>query len=626
MATNANQLNAAKRFSERKIVIVHKRALVGKYTLAGYSRIMAALDALVTDDGVRGIKTKIVLVDSMVPKGGVAAAVARNAGKFKSAVDYFYKGGECPDFLVLLGGPDVIPHIPLRSPWGKVVPFGEESVVESDLPYASDRAHTLDPSKFQNAPRKVGRIPDVPGSSDPAYLIDRINEVITAPSINAAQHFSLSADVWKGASGEIATRLFGPGAVVHCSPSLGPAWPSKILKKPIQYINCHGDTKKDVFYGEKAGVKGAFPHAINTAALVKKVVHGAVVVAECCYGAELFHPSLPHEPQGMALTYLEQGATTFLGSSTVSYGGSQAVDLACADEICLFFLEGVLKGNSCGAALADARRRLVEGEAILDNYQIKTLAQFMLFGDPSRRPVKSASKQVTKHALGMKAAKALNVGSRVGGPPTPKTSNKVRLLPVASQPIQGGSVSGIPMPKGVPYTANLYTSADRQARVTGSGPGAEGLSPKGQPGMSVSPVDPTLSVLVVSIPNDPHAISEMRRAWGQAETLGPVARSLVRKTAVMQEVTEAQASWVVGEVTPYAAIQLTPHSAVSGRPYSFSSRAAARLRPHAVRKFRRKAVSAGTTHPGQPERNSRVVLVARIANGQIQSYKVLVAR
>ncbi|MEB1317012.1 hypothetical protein VDQ03_02120 [Xanthomonas campestris pv. campestris] len=90
MATSAKQANTVSKPWGRKIVVVHRRALVDKYKLSGYSKITAALASLVVNDGANGIKTKIVLVDSLVPKGGVAAIKARNAGKFKSAVDRIY--------------------------------------------------------------------------------------------------------------------------------------------------------------------------------------------------------------------------------------------------------------------------------------------------------------------------------------------------------------------------------------------------------------------------------------------------------------------------------------------------------------------------------------------------------
>lgn len=632
MATRVKQSASTIGAAERKVVIVHRRALVDKYKSAGYSRIRLALDALITHDRSRGINTKIALVDSLVPLGGTAATFARNAGKFKSAVDLIYKRKRAPEYLVLLGGPDVIPHVSLRSPWGKVTPWGEESFIESDLPYASDRPHSLDPSKFQNAQRRIGRIPDMPGALDPQYLIDRLNDAIAAPTVNPVQHFSLTADVWKGASKEIATRLFGAGAIVHCSPALGPAWTSNLLKKPIQYINCHGDTKKDVFYGEKAGAHGPLPHAINAAALAKKVVRGAVVVAECCYGAELFTPSLPHEPQGMALTYLEEGATTFLGSSTVSYGGAQAADLACADELCLYFLENVLKGSSCGAALVDARRRLVEGQAILDNYQIKTLAQFILLGDPARRPVETRPKQATKRALAVKGGKALPVKSLLAVTPKPKIREKVRALPVASQVMQvalASKIPHIPMPKGVPYTARLYTSAGRQDRGAEAGLLAKVGRGKSLRSIPTDGVDTAPAVLVVSIPNDPRVIADMRRLWGRAATELKSAPLVVRsasKTAVMQDVPDNRADSETLELSAFAAAKLRSGSVNPGRLFAFSRRAAARSRPNLARRLSEVAIGEGSEGSEHFGRNNNAVLVARIANGQIQSYKVLVAR
>jgi hypothetical protein len=621
MPKTTKQAKPLLRLSVRKVVIVHKRALVGKYGVAGYAKIKSALDAMVLDDRSRGISTRIALVDAKVPAGGVSATVPSKAGKFKAAVDSIYKDAKQPDYLILLGGPDVIPHIPLHSPWGNAAPFGEEDVVDSDLPYASSHRHTLDASKFLDAPRQVGRIPDVPGASDAAYLINRIQEAMKAPTLDAKQHFSLTADVWKGASTEIVTRLFGAGAKLHCCPTLGPVWASNILKKPFQYINCHGDTRKAVFYGERAGVAGSLPHAINTAALAKKVAPGAVVVAECCYGAELFEPRLPNEPQGMALSYLEQGATTFLGSSTVSYGGVTAVDLACADELCLFFLEGILDGASCGQALADARRRLVQNQTVIDNYQIKTLAQFMLLGDPARQPVRVAAKKMAKKTAAARSAKGSNTERYSDGPRAAPLRKTLGTVPVANQNIsvdQDRLMQSIPMPPGVAYSATLFAPAGEQVGARSSSPKMKSLAKK-------SRIEKP-SVLVVSIPNDPDVIAAMRQAWDRVEVgTTRVVRSVAPKMAIMQEVPALRAKTT--SLTEFAALYAWDPNAVPsdppkryGRSYALARRAST---PPQIPERGDTTAAAGAE---RPERNRHVAMVARIANGQIQTYKVIVAR
>ncbi|APO93559.1 hypothetical protein OR60_11370 [Xanthomonas vesicatoria] len=340
-------------------------------------------------------------------------------------------------------------------------------------------------------------------------------------------------------------------------------------------------------------------------------MQGTVVVAECCYGAELFEPSLPHEPLGMALSYLAQGATTFLGSSTVSYGGLGAVDLACADEMCLFFLEGILKGDSCGAALVYARRRLLEGQVVLDNYQIKTLAQFMLLGDPARHPVKLASKQAPR----VKKSKVLAVRSVAAAPPLPKSPRNARPLPVASKAIQAGPVSAmpaIPMPKGVAYTAKLYAVQGRHA----DGRSAKSFSIKGK---SMVSFDLPPCILVVSIPNEPQVIAEMRTAWGPVAAEDPAMRNMVHEAAVLQDVPDVAVELAVRE-----AVKMTSQSALPRFSNQFLDKGALRLRPRVYKKL--SSIRTRGAGSKSPERNSDVVFVARIANGQIQSYKVLVAR
>lgn len=601
--------------TEKKLLIVHKRALEEKYKKSGYSKVEASLKKLIKADSDHNIETKIAFLDTKVPTGGTAAATARNSGKFKSAVDDLYKSEQFPDYLVLVGGPDVIPHIPLRSPWGNKKPRGEDEFVDSDLPYASDHPHTLDPSKFSNAPRMVGRIPDVPGASDPTYLVDRIKEAHSAPALNAQKHFSLSAQAWQGATQEIINRVFGGNAKLHCCPALGPTWTSSILKKPFHFINCHGDTRKAVFYGEQAGMAGPLPHAINTSTLAKKVVPGAVVVAECCYGAELFAPMLPHQPQGMAYSYLEQGATTFLGSSTISYGGAEAADLTCADDLCLFFLEGLLQGESCGRALSDARRRMVEGQTEIGNHEVKTLAQFMLLGDPSRRPVKVAKKMVAKKvakAIFEKGAAEIQSSLRITIP-----LRKASTSSVANKAVEGDPAKRLPLvpiPSGQIFDATFYTSS-KSASATKTMRLMAKAARKSRIRTTIDETSPQSGILEVYIPNDPALIAAMRDTWDQAQQQSQATMRGIRPKAV-RDVREFETSGSLW----------TTASEPASLPLAFPEPS------EDVRLLLTPAlplIQIGSSYPqipAEPERNRRAVLVARVVNGQIKSYKVIVAR
>ena len=78
------------------------------------------------------------------------------------------------------------------------------------------------------------------------------------------------------------------------------------------------------------------------------------------------------------------------GSTTTAYG--PATTNGDADLICRFFLESAIAGASFGRALLEARLRFVQEESPLSPVELKTLAQFCLYGDPSVHPVAKVDK------------------------------------------------------------------------------------------------------------------------------------------------------------------------------------------------------------------------------------------
>ena len=73
--------------------------------------------------------------------------------------------------------------------------------------------------------------------------------------------------------------------------------------------------------------------------------------------------------------------------------------------ICQFFIEQLLRGASLGRALLEARLAYVRKQSVVDPYDEKTLAQFVLLGDPSLHPFVEA--QATPKTATSPAAKAV---------------------------------------------------------------------------------------------------------------------------------------------------------------------------------------------------------------------------
>ena len=377
-----------------KVVITNMGALKEKYGNK-MSRIEAAIGRLIAADKKRGLETKLVAVDSAGDMEDVQGPIVTDKDdqkQVKEAVDAVFTAYH-PDYLMILGSPDVLPHQELKNP--AYDPNGDDDkVVPSDIPYACDGPYSKDPRKFIGPTRVVGRLPDLKGVSDPTYLVSLLGTAArhkTRARADYQKYFSVTAEVWKESTSLSLTKLFGSSSAMATSPPKGPAWTPSQLAKRVHFINCHGALSDPNFYGQKGG---SYPVAHSAEKLVRKIMNGTVVAVECCYGAELYDPADSDMQSGICSTYLRDGAYGYFGSSTIAYGPSEGNGQA--DLICQYFLDEVFNGVSLGEATLRARHRFAGTYTHLDPIDLKTTVQFFLLGDPSIHAVKAASHAFAK--------------------------------------------------------------------------------------------------------------------------------------------------------------------------------------------------------------------------------------
>ncbi len=387
-----------------KVIITNMGALREKYGKR-MLRIERALLRLVAADAKRGIETKVVAVDSasdMGTAGGRPVTDKEDQKEVKGAVDAVCQAYR-PDYLMILGAPDVVPHQDLRNP--VYDPQGDEDrVVPSDIPYACEVPFSKDPRRFVGPTRVVGRLPDLLGTGDPAYLVSLLGTAArhkTRPRSDYQKYFSVSAEVWKGSTALSLTKLFGSSEAMATSPPRGPAWTPAQLGRRVHFINCHGAPSDPDFYGQRGN---RYPVAHSAKRLIKRIMNGTVIAVECCYGAELYDPADSAGQAGICSTYLRDGAYGYFGSSTIAYGPSEGNGQA--DLICQYFLNEVLDGASLGEAALRARHRFAQAYTHLDPVDLKTLVQFHLLGDPSIHAVSYVSHAMARARTFKKAFQA----------------------------------------------------------------------------------------------------------------------------------------------------------------------------------------------------------------------------
>ena len=403
-----------------KLIVTNKKALRSKYGTRGWRKIEQALDNMVASEKQRGVLTRWVAMDL---KSGVrdfgAPAIDDPADpeQTKTTIDALWQKAK-PDYLMILGAPDVVCHQSLFNPMtGK----DEDEDVPSDLPYACGVPFSEETANFTGPTRVVGRLPDLNGATDPEALLKSLATAADWQSRNSASYrsyFALTALAWKKSTQMTAKKAFGSSKVQYVSPTAGQPWSKKELSPRLQLINCHGADSDTWFYGDDTN-SADFP-TIRSSDYLNRIREGTVLAAECCYGAQLFDPSFMSlfdpaaavEPP-ICNQVLAQGAYGMLGSTNIAYGPADANDKA--DLLCLYFLRNVRRGASLGRALLEARQEYVSNTAPSDPFDLKTLAQFNLLGDPAVHPVKMSSSTQKSMAKSRRAVAGRRKAMRTRG-------------------------------------------------------------------------------------------------------------------------------------------------------------------------------------------------------------------
>jgi len=447
----------------KKILVSNRTALTAKYGVSGLRRIREGVRDLAKADKSRGFDTRLIFLDDAAQLKSFAVTDPKSGQQHKRAVDRIYDLIN-PDYLVILDAPDVVPHVSLSNP---AAGDGDQDV-PSDLPYACEtRFAARDPKAFTTVTRVVGRIPGITGAKRPTFLL----KVMAASArfrprsrSEYMDYFAITAAAWRKSTHRSVKAIFG-NEQVRVSPPIINNDANRYLAAQMHYINCHGDDMAPEFYGQR---KDYYPVAMNTEGVAKRASPRTVVAAECCYGAQLYNPDQEKKQRmPIAISYFDRGAIGFFGSTNTAYG--DAARNSAADLITQYFLINVLNGSSLGRACLEARQRFVDKED-LDIYNLKTLAQFLLLGDPSLHPCREhddeqhpeladksaarAKRRMDLVALGKSAGESANYPGREQAKP-PKRMVR-RLQRIAGQfGIRGGDMSACDLTGGPLYRAAI---------------------------------------------------------------------------------------------------------------------------------------------------------------------------
>ena len=372
-----------------KVLITNIGALRAKYGRDGVDRIRVGLDRLIAADATRGLRTRIVALDdgrTARALGISAVSDHADAEATKVAFDAIDEVWS-PAYFVIVGSDDVIASQPMRNPLYQAGPdsVDDDLIVASDLPYACDHDYSTSIGHFRGPSRVVGRIPDGHASTSTAQLRTALKVAATyrsRPRTAYEKIWALTAADWRRSSVELLTKTVGSTTgLVEIPPHL--RWQVRHTQRALHFFNCHGASNRPQMQGQRGSWR---PVVMNPKELLQgeRLREGTVVATECCYTGAMVPPDRKSGPAFVDV-YTRKGAYAFLGSSTEVWGGIHSNE--DADLLVRFYLHHVLSGTSSGRALLQARQDYILRKTALSPTDLKTLAQFTLFGDPSLHPV-----------------------------------------------------------------------------------------------------------------------------------------------------------------------------------------------------------------------------------------------
>jgi hypothetical protein len=355
--------------------------------------IRDAIRALVVADSQRGLQTVLVDVADKKQIGSLSAAAVQKPQDCKGnklVIDAVYRA-LAPDYIMILGSHDVIPHQDMLNPlFAGRGGDDPDKYARGDLPYACDARYSNDPDDFSGPTRVIGRLPDMSGGTDARYLVSLLRTAAKYKHLDRDAYqrcFAVTAQVWEASTMRTLRAIFGSDRDLQKVPPHTFRWGTGLAACRVHFFNCHGAFDSSRFYGQPINRPASYPVALDASFMDGKIVEGTIAAAECCYGGQLYRLSSIQPHAGMCNVYLKNGAYGFSASTTIAYGPARTNGEA--DLICRYFIEGAREGASLGRAVLEARQKFARHLGSMDPSDFKTLAQFNLYGDPSISPVRS---------------------------------------------------------------------------------------------------------------------------------------------------------------------------------------------------------------------------------------------
>lgn len=331
-----------------------------------------------------------------------------------------------PKYLFILGNEEIVNVIS----WENKVPRADIDVL-SDLPYV-----TLDTNSpfrgqrydFINA-LHVGRLPCYSDETFEEFETYFKNATQFSGKAKRVVPFGLSTATWDRVSNGIFSKV--ASGEVEVSPDIELDNVEDVIQPEsnLLYFNLHGSNEDGNWYGQ-----GDFG-CISTFSPDKldPLLGPYFIAVEACYGARYTDSLNPEE--SIVLKAVQNGCLAMLGSSKIAMGATNDDENDsefAADTMVGSYIKELASGNSAGEAFC-AALQAVEQQGFANKngckiYNMLTVAEFSLYGDPSVRLLKKETSILSK-AIGSisKSFVSMPKGLHI---PMPDILEEVRATPI----------------------------------------------------------------------------------------------------------------------------------------------------------------------------------------------------
>ncbi|MFQ3681136.1 tetratricopeptide repeat protein [Roseiflexus sp.] len=388
-----------------QVVLSSRAALQQRFGADGFAAVDRRLQQYATVLQRRGVMVHICYCDdasSLHLDEGIAAAPApAEPGALRDLLrtlsGALSERGRTLGAALLIGGDEIVPFHRLPNPLPD-----DDIVVLSDNPYATDDPAYIVPQ------RMVARLPDG-NTNDPSLLFAQLDRLTAyhygsrpqssrsqrsfgrSPVRNVPELDVLSAgycaEIWKEASRAVLDALTPDAPLTSSPPHLAENLDLRALRdRRLLYFNLHGAAGLPNFYGQPdavwPGAATRLPVALRPDQIDAAAADGVLFLSEACYGAELTGRTVD---TSIPLRALAHGALAFVGATVNAYG-ALTDPLIGADLLFQHMMKHLARGEPIGRALHQARlefaQEMYRRQGFLDDVDIKTLIEFVLFGDP----------------------------------------------------------------------------------------------------------------------------------------------------------------------------------------------------------------------------------------------------